>query len=112
MLTEVARLQSSSLSSGEVKMIEIPENADKLTALVIRTNTGVYGWLTACPHDGRRLCQDPAYLIKRKTGLIQCMHHQATFDPESGVCDDGPCLGDKLREVKTIEKDGQIIVLI
>ena len=112
MVKEVARLQSSSLSLGDVKMFEIPENPDRLTALVLRTNKGVYGWLNACPHDGRRLCQDPAYLLKRKTGLIQCMHHHATFDPESGVCDDGPCLGDKLREVKIIEKDGQIVVLL
>ena len=75
MVKEVARLQSSSLSLGDVKMFEIPENPDRLTALVLRTNKGVYGWLNACPHDGRRLCQDPAYLLKRKTGLIQCMHH-------------------------------------
>jgi len=109
---EIARLQSSSLSVGDVKMFQIPENPDRLTALVLRTNTGVYGWLNACPHDGRRLCQDPAYLLKRKTGLIQCMHHQATFDPESGICDDGPCLGEKLREVKITEKDGQIVVLL
>ena len=112
MAREVARIQSSSLPLGDVMMVEIPENEDKLTALVLRTTTGVYGWLNACPHDGRGLCQDPVYLLNRKTGLIQCMHHQATFDPESGVCEDGPCVGDKLREVKTIEKDGQIAVLL
>ena len=111
-MKEGARLHSSSQSLGDVKMFPIPENPDRLTALVLRTNKGVYGWLNACPHDGRRLCQDPAYLLKRKTGLIQCMHHQATFDPESGICDDGPCLGEKLREVKIIEKDGQIVVLL
>ncbi len=111
-MREVARLPSSSLSLGGVVMVEIPENEDGLTALVLRTKTGVYGWLNACPHDGRRLCQDPVYLLNRKTGHMQCMHHQATFDPESGVCDDGPCEGDTLREINTIETDGQIIVLL
>ena len=111
-MREVARLPSSSLSLGGVVMVEIPENEDGLTALVLRTKTGVYGWLNACPHDGRRLCQDPVYLLNRKTGHMQCMHHQATFDPESGVCDDGPCKGDTLREINTIETDGQIIVLL
>ena len=111
-MREVARLPSSSLSLGGVVMVEIPENEDGLTALVHRTKPGVYGWLNACPHDGRRLCQDPVYLLNRKTGHMQCMHHQATFDPESGVCDDGPCEGDTLREINTIETDGQIIVLL
>ena len=109
---EVAILQSSTLTLGGVMMVAIPENEDNLTALILRTKTGVYGWLNSCPHDGRSLCQDPVYLLNRKTGLIQCMHHQATFDPESGVCDDGPCVGGKLREVTTIEKDGQIAVLL
>ena len=109
---EVAILQSSTLKLGGVMMVAIPENEDNLTALILRTKTGVYGWLNSCPHDGRSLCQDPVYLLNRKTGLIQCMHHQATFDPESGVCDDGPCVGGKLREVTTIEKDGQIAVLL
>ncbi|MED5303729.1 MAG: Rieske (2Fe-2S) protein [Candidatus Thermoplasmatota archaeon] len=112
MSREVAILQSSDLSMGGVMMVEIPENEDKLTALILRTNSGVYGWLNACPHDGRSLCQDPVYLFSRKSGLIQCMHHQATFDPESGVCEDGPCVGEKLREVTTVEKDGQIAVLL
>ncbi|MEC7406531.1 MAG: hypothetical protein VX461_02170, partial [Candidatus Thermoplasmatota archaeon] len=67
-MREVARLPSSSLSLGGVVMVEIPENEDGLTALVLRTKTGVYGWLNACPHDGRRLCQDPVYLLNRKTG--------------------------------------------
>ena len=57
---EVARLPSSSLSMGGVLMLEIPENEDNLTALVLRTETGVYGWLNSCPHDGRSLCNDPS----------------------------------------------------
>ena len=109
---EVARLPSSSLSVGGVLMLEIPENEDNLTALVLRTETGVYGWLNSCPHDGRSLCNDPVYLLNRKTGLIQCMHHQASFGPDTGICTDGPCVGDKLREIKTFEKEGQIVVLL
>ena len=68
MSREVAILQSSDLSMGGVMMVEIPENEDKLTALILRTN--------------------------------------------SGVCEDGPCVGEKLREVTTVEKDGQIAVLL
>ena len=38
-MKEIAVLQSSSLSVGDVKMFQIPENPDRLTALVLRTNT-------------------------------------------------------------------------
>ena len=111
-MREVARLPSSSLSLGGVVMVEIPENEDGLTALVLRTKTGVYGWLNACPHDGRRLCQDPVYLLNRKTGHMQCMHHQAVFEPDTGLCDDGPCRGENLTSLPVEEKNGEIVVFM
>ena len=112
MKVEIARIPSSSIAPNEASMVDIPNNPDGLTAIIVRSSKKLTAWINSCPHDGRQLCNDPKYLWNKELNRVQCMHHQATFDPESGVCDDGPCVGGKLREVTTIEKDGQIAVLL
>ena len=61
--------------------------------LVIKRELGA--WINICPHDGRPLVKDVDFLWERRKQL-QCLNHFALFDPLSGECKFGPCLGANL----------------
>ena len=37
------------------------------------------------------------------------MHHQALFNPQDGRCTKGPCEGDYLLKINTIQKNGEFV---
>ena len=54
------------------------------------------------------MCIIDRYLWTKKKQL-QCMHHQALFNPQDGRCIKGPCEGDYLLKINTIQKNGELI---
>ena len=112
MRVEIARIPSSSIALQEASMVEIPNNIDGLTAVVIRSSTKVSAWINSCPHDGSKLCNDPKYLWNKDLNRVQCMHHQAIFNPDTGFCDNGPCRGENLTSLHVVENDGEIVIFM
>lgn len=66
-----------------------------------------YGFLNSCPHQGRRMDYAAGQFLTSDLGTIICPAHGAEFNPESGLCINGPCLGESLKTVtiKTNEED-------
>ena len=112
MKVEIARIPSSSIAPNEASMIDIPNNVDGLTAIVVRSSKKLSAWINSCPHDGRQLCNDPKYLWNKELNRVQCMHHQAVFEPDTGLCDNGPCRGETLTSLPVEEKNGEILIFM
>lgn len=74
--------------------------------LIVRTGGQLRAWLNVCPHQGRNLDFAPGEFLLTPRGLLVCPHHGASFDPFSGRCTDGPCLGAGLTPVPVVERDG------
>jgi len=74
--------------------------APRDTMFVVRSGDAVRGWLNACPHvDGAPLAwRKDAYLSADGRSIV-CYGHGAVFDIETGVCTQGPCLGQSLTPV-------------
>lgn len=49
-----------------------------------------------CPHWKVDLDMGDGRLYSAKIDRIFCQNHGATFDPDSGQCDAGPCVGQGL----------------
>ena len=70
------------------------------------------GWLNACPHvDGAPLAWRKDAYLSADGQTIVCYGHGAVFDPESGVCVRGPCIGQRLTPVP-LERDAHGILWI
>jgi nitrite reductase/ring-hydroxylating ferredoxin subunit len=67
--------------------------------LVVRLDDGrVARWRNACPHMGIELDWDAARVLSRSGRYLVCTGHGALFDPATGVCVRGPCVGEHLME--------------
>ena len=107
----VGTISVKSLKRKSVVLVKIPNNPDNLSVIVYRKENQIHAWLNSCPHEGRKLCNDPDYLFNKKNNLLECMHHQALFHPISGRCEMGPCKGEKLLKYEAVELNNKITIL-
>ena len=70
----------------------------------------VRAYRNACPHVGTPLETLPDRFFTRAGNHLLCTTHGARFDPGSGLCVAGPCLGARLPPV-AIRVDGGDVVL-
>ena len=93
---EVGEGQSKGFESGGTQI------------LTVRKDGKLYVYLNRCPHRGIALEWLPDQFLDSSGSLIQCATHGALFLIESGECVAGPCAGDFLQELPSIERDGII----
>ncbi len=77
---------------------------------IVRHTGQVYAWRDACPHYGDTplAWRRDAYLNVDGTRIV-CAAHGAQFEPDTGLCIIGPCLGQALIRVPIVLTDkGQI----
>lgn len=81
------------------------EGAGHDTVFVVRRGGRVHAWRDACPHHGTALpWRKNAYLSASGEHIV-CAAHGALFEPQSGICTLGPCLGEALTPV-AVQVDG------
>ena len=107
----VKTISANLIKNKSVVLVKIPDNPDNLSVIVYRRENQIYAWLNLCPHEGRKLNNDPDYLLNKKNNLLECMHHQALFDPITGGCEMGPCKGEKLLKYEVEELNKKIAIL-
>ena len=77
-------------------------------SVMLNFNQGkYYAYENFCPHQGRRMDYAAGEFLISETGTIVCPAHGAEFNPNNGLCVNGPCLGESLKpvQVKVNEKD-------
>ena len=80
----------------------------KLFAVKKRKNIFLY--LNRCPHLGLPLEWEANAFMDAQGLYIKCANHGAFFEPESGECIQGPCLGDSLWAIDFQLDKGQILI--
>jgi nitrite reductase/ring-hydroxylating ferredoxin subunit len=77
---------------------------------VVRYGDRVYAYRNRCPHWPIPLDIGDAVFYNAVLDRIRCRSHGATFLPETGVCDSGPCGGESLvRFGVAVEGDDAIV---
>jgi nitrite reductase/ring-hydroxylating ferredoxin subunit len=79
------------------------------TVFAVRRGDAVRVWVDRCPHNGTPLpWRKDAYLNAARDRIV-CAAHGALFEIHSGLCVQGPCLGQSLRPVPfTLTADGAL----
>ena len=77
-----------------------------LFGFLVHSGGEIYGYKNVCPHAGRPLDWAPHRFLTKDKSQIMCSAHGALFEPDTGTCVAGPCLG---RALKTwaVKSEGQ-----
>lgn len=67
-----------------------------LRGFVVRFGDAVFAYVNRCPHAGHPLNLRPDEFFASNEELLLCHSHGALFEPTSGECVEGPCVGDAL----------------
>lgn len=103
-------LSASLLEKGPGILFRVINEGQIYPGFVIRVNRQIRAYLNVCAHVGLRLNGDKNTLFSRDGKYLYCLSHGATFEPESGLCIQGPCKGLSLIHLKIIEVDGKLIL--
>mgnify|MGYP003654028503 CR=1 FL=1 len=82
-----------------------------LVAQDIRGDEQYSAFLNSCPHTGVQLEWRPGDFMDPSNSYLQCSMHGALFQTGSGVCIEGPCVGDKLYKLDIELRNGIIYLL-
>ena len=105
-------LNSSQLEEGQFREAQMEHNDRPVWLIVTRQSGIVRSWFNVCPHQGRSLNYAPDQFLTDPNGQLVCAAHGAVFEPEQGLCTNGPCQGASLKVIKTAEENGQIFGLL
>lgn len=77
-------------------------------AFVLRVDCNAIAYLNVCAHVGLRLNGDKNLFFNRDANLLLCQAHGAAYEPDTGLCVRGPCIGLSLIPLKVAERGGNI----
>ncbi len=77
-------------------------------AFVVRYKDTAYAYLNRCAHKGLELDWNPGQFFDRQGRYLICATHDARYEPDSGLCIAGPCVGASLTVLSVAEKNGLI----
>jgi nitrite reductase/ring-hydroxylating ferredoxin subunit len=95
---------ATDVAEGQSKGFEI----EGQRLLAIRRDGTLHVYHNRCPHRGIPLEWLPDQFLDSSGSLIQCATHGALFLIDTGECVAGPCAGQALRALPSIEQDGDI----
>jgi nitrite reductase/ring-hydroxylating ferredoxin subunit len=81
------------------------------TVFAVRRGRTVRVWADRCPHHGTPLpWRKDAYLNAARDRIV-CNAHGALFELDTGLCVQGPCVGESLRPLPcTLTDDGELML--
>ena len=107
-LTRLCRL--SDLPDGGARGFD-PFGRGRDTVFAVRQGGAVRVWADRCPHHGTPMPWRKDAYLNAAGDRIVCAAHGALFEIHSGLCVQGPCLGDRLRPVPfTLTEAGELLL--
>jgi len=79
------------------------------SGFVVRYRGVVAGFLNRCAHVAMELDWLPGLFFEDEGRYLMCATHGAIYEPDTGACAGGPCLGrGGLQRLQVLERDGRI----
>ncbi len=80
-------------------------------AFVQRWRGQVFAYVNSCAHVPVELDWNPGRMLDDSGEYLICATHGALYEPDSGLCVAGPCVGRRLRALDVREENGQIFLM-
>ena len=81
-------------------------------ALLVRFRERCHAYWNRCPHLSLPLDWMENEFFDESGTLLICANHGALFEPDTGRCVGGPCLGRSLAPIEVDESDGKSVRLV
>ena len=100
---------SAALADGGSGMrFEIERGGETMGAFAIRFRGVVHAYVNECRHQSTELDWNPGEFFEADRLYLICATHGALYEPDTGLCIEGPCRGARLSSVAVSERDGAI----
>lgn len=88
-----------------------PAGGGQDTLFAVRHQGRLHLWRDRCPHAGTPMAWRRHAYLDAAGARIVCAAHGALFEPDTGLCVQGPCLGQRLQPVDfEIDAAGEIVI--
>jgi nitrite reductase/ring-hydroxylating ferredoxin subunit len=101
---------ASEVAPGTTAKLRLTRQGRAVDAFVVHADDGFHAYVNRCPHVGTPLDLWPNEFLSDDGRLIVCSTHGALFEPATGRCIGGPCVGDRLTPL-AVERDGDRLVV-
>jgi len=87
------------LTHGTTKKFSVPRGERDAEALLVNYEGKFYAYVNRCPHVGISLdwVDNQFFTVDRR--YLMCANHGAVFEPRTGECIWGPCVGAALQNL-------------
>lgn len=96
------------LEHGTSKKFTMRRGGRDFEALLVNYQGNHFAYVNRCPHTGITLDWVNNQFFSSDNRYIMCATHGAVFEPPSGECIWGPCVGLSLQSLPIEIDDGQI----
>jgi nitrite reductase/ring-hydroxylating ferredoxin subunit len=104
------RFSAGDLAPGTTTKLRLERDGRVVDAFVVRVGDDFHAYVNRCPHVGAPLDLWPNEFLSEDGSLVVCATHGAVFEPGTGACVGGPCVGDRLTRLR-VRRDGDRIVV-
>lgn len=104
----VARVEE--MRPGSVKKFWLVCQKYRLDGFLINYRGGFHAYLNRCRHMSTPLDFIRYQFFTEDGRQLICMTHGALYEPDSGLCVEGPCKGLSLYPLPVIIHDGEVLV--
>ena len=87
-----------------------PAGTGQDTLFAVRRQGVLHLWRDRCPHAGTPMAWRRHAYMNAAGDRIVCAAHGAQFEPDTGLCVIGPCLGERLQPVAFAIGGGEIVI--
>lgn len=107
------RLKSQDLIEKSFGLrFNVPNQDSHTTGFVVRYEGKPYAYFNQCAHVSVELDWELGAFFDHTKEYLICATHGAHYIPSTGICVLGPCKGKRLRPIKVIEENEEIIIYL
>lgn len=99
------------LAHGEALKFAFVRDGQPLEGFVLKFEQELVAYRNRCPHWTVDLDMGDGRFWSSKLDRIYCKTHGALFQPLTGLCDAGPCVGASLEKFE-VEREGDDAVVV
>ena len=104
------RYPLKNIPDGTAKGFEITDENARFSIFIARNGSSVFAYENSCPHTGSPLDWVPDQFFCKNGKNLMCATHGAIFEVDTGLCIDGPCIGDSLRSLEANILEGEVVI--
>lgn len=96
------------IAHGESKKFTLRRGRRELEGLLVNFQGNLFAYLNRCPHTGIALDWVNNQFFSADKRYLMCATHGAVFEPPTGECVWGPCVGLSLQALPIEIEEGQV----